>query len=129
MLMIPAIPLLAFFKASIRFILTHIRQTYPTATTMLLVIRVPRLMTLDSSIAHMFLSKWYVPLVRTPSSQKSALRPDTVLLRTHSHKAPLLVLVLSLLTPTVTTEEYVLRTLCDLNSRVSQRVFGPSFFI
>jgi hypothetical protein len=41
------------------------------------------LMMLVSSIALMFLSKWFVPLVRTPSNQRLALRPAMVLLLTH----------------------------------------------
>jgi hypothetical protein len=36
-----------------------------------------------SSIAHTFLSKWFVPLERTPSSLRLALRPVMVLLLTH----------------------------------------------
>ena len=37
--------------------------------------------------AHTFLSRWFVPLVRTPSAQDCS-RPVTVLLPTHSAEAP-----------------------------------------
>jgi hypothetical protein len=51
-------------------------------------------MTLVSSTAHTFLCKWYVLLARTPSSLKSALRPVTEWLQTHSLRVSLLALAL-----------------------------------
>jgi hypothetical protein len=57
--------------------LTHIRQTLLLISSTLLVIRVLHLMMPDCSIALMFLSKWFVPLVRTPSNPKSDLRRAT----------------------------------------------------
>ena len=72
--------------------LTSVMELLVTSTT-LLVIRVLHLMMLVSSIAHMFLSKWFVPLVRTPSSLRLALRPVMVMLLTHSQKEPIRVLV------------------------------------
>ena len=120
--MIPATPLLEPSKVSIASTSILIRQTSllitadlhkdPTNTT-LLVTRVPRLMTLDSSTAHTFLSKWFVPLVRTPSSPRLASRPDMVLLLTHSLKALMLVTVFSPPTQTATTEELRFKTSCD----------------
>ena len=120
--MIPATPSLVQSKVSIAYISTHIRQTWllitavwhkdPTSTT-LLVIRVLRLMMQVSSIAHMFLSKWFVPLVRTPSSQKSASRPVTVLLPTHSLKVQTRVSEDCVLTATATIVALQLRTSCD----------------
>jgi hypothetical protein len=106
-------PLLVFFRASIASILTHIRQTLLLTSTTLLVIRVHRLMTPVSSTAHTFLSKWFVPLVRTPSSPRLASRPVMVSLLTHLLKEPTLVRVFLPRMPTATTEECVLPTLCD----------------
>jgi len=93
--------------------LTHILLTTLLHSTTLLVIRVLHLMTQVSSTAHMYLSRWYVQLVRTPSSQKSDLRPATAWSLIHSLKAQIKVLVDSRPTPTATTEEYVLTTSCD----------------
>jgi len=104
------------------YTLTHTLLTIRQISTTLLVIRVPAHMMLVSSTAHMFLSKWFVPLVRTPSSLKLALRPDMVLLQTHSQRALLLpILVFWKETPTFTTEESRLQTLCDqLDTQKSQ---------
>jgi hypothetical protein len=87
---------------------------YRQATSiMLLVIRVLHLMTPDSSIVLMFLSKWFVPLARTASSQKSDLRPVMEWLQTHSLKVLIKVLEDFKLTLTATIVELQLRTLCD----------------
>src|SRR6056300_1452996 len=94
----------------------------PTSTT-LLVIRVLHLMTQVCSIAHTFLSKWFVPLVRTPSSLRSALRPVMVLLLTHLLKVQTLAQVVCWSTRTVTTDVLLLRTSCDL---ISQGYCGGS---
>jgi len=106
-----------------------IRQTLLLTSTTLLVIRVLHLMTQVCSIAHTFLSRWFVPLVRTASSPRLALRPVTVSLLTHLQKAPMLVWVVSVLTATATTEELLLRTSCDLYSHELIRgSFGTLFF-
>jgi len=116
-------PSLVFCKVSIVFISILIRQTSPLLTqvqatsTTLLVIRVLHLMTLVSSIAHTFLSKWFVPLVRTPSSPRLALRPDMVWSPTHSLKVQPQATEHCKSTPTVTTDVLLLRTSCDLNSQ------------
>ena len=88
-------PSLVFCKVSIASISILILQTslllmaLQVTSTTLLVIRVLRLMTQVCSIAHTFLSRWFVPLVRTPSSLRSASRPATVWLLTHSLKEPI----------------------------------------
>jgi len=110
-------PSLVFCKVSIVYTLILILQTFLLTSTTLLVIRVLHLMTLVCSIAHTFLSKWFVPLVRTPSSPRSDSRPATEWFLTHSLRVHLLtvkVLVVSRQTATATTEEYVLTTSCDL---------------
>ena len=79
---------------------------------------------------HTYLCRWYVPLVRTTSSPRLASRPVTVLLPTHLLKEPPLVRVVSVLTATVTTEELLLRTSCDLYSHELIRgSFGTLFFM
>jgi len=94
------------------------------------VIRVLHLMTQVCSIAHTFLSRWFVLLVRTPSSQKSDLRPATAWSLIHSlvlTKEP--ILVLSSLTTTVTTEESRLQTSCDpFHIKFLRGFFGTLFF-
>jgi len=124
-------PSLVFCKVSIVFISILILQTSLLTSTTLLVIRVLHLMTQVCSIAHMFLSKWFVPLVRTPSSQKLALRPVMVLLPTHSLKEPPSPLDAWQLTETVTTEESRFKTSCDPSDSQdhTQRGICPSFFI
>jgi len=124
MLMIPAIPLLAFFKVSIRSILTHIPQTHNLTSTTLSVTRVPAHMMQVSSTVHTFLSKWFVPLVRTPSSLRSALRPVTVSLQTHLLKVLIRVLEDSVLTATVTTEELQLKTSCNFQLSITEFIGG-----
>jgi len=108
--------------------LTHIRQTLVLISTTLLVIRVLHLMTLVSSTAHTFLSKWFVPLVRTPSSPRLALRPATAWSQTHSRKEPPLALALLPRTSTVTTEESRFRISCDLDSHIYQGGLRTPFF-
>jgi hypothetical protein len=88
------------------------------------------LMTQDSSTAHMFLSKWFVPLVRTTSSQKLDLRPVTEWLQTHSLKALLRVLVVLLLTQTATIVELQSKISCESFSQDYMRPpSGGLFFI
>ena len=124
-----ATPSLVFSKVSIVYTSILIHQTSSLSNTTLLVIRVLHLMTLVSSIAHMFPSRWFVPLERTPSSLRSALRPATVLLLTPSQKALPLAALLRL-TPTATTEEYRFSTSCDLISQgLSEGSSEPSFFV
>ena len=73
-------PSLVFCKVSIVYTsilipLTSLPQTELQVTsTMSLVIRVLPLMTLVCSIAHMFPSRWFVPLERTPSSPRLAFK-------------------------------------------------------
>ena len=89
-----------------------------------LVIRVLPLMMLVCSIAHTFLSRWFVQLVLTPSSPKSDLRHATAWFLIHSLKArlpfpiPILLLVVTS-TPTSTTDVFVLLTSCDITSHRS----------
>ena len=116
-----ATPSLVFSKVSTASTLTHIRQTYLATSTTLQVIRVLHLMTQVSSTAHTFLSRWSVPSVRTPSSPRLASRPATVLLLTHSQKAPTLAVALLPVTPTVTTEESRSPTSCDFDSHIFLR--------
>ena len=70
-------------------------------------------MTLVCSIVLMFLSRWFVPSVRTPSSPRLASRPVMVWLPTHSLRVQPKDWEDSVSTPTVTTEEYRSRTSCD----------------
>jgi hypothetical protein len=98
-----------------------ILQTPLPISTTLLVIRVLHLMTQVCSIAHTFLSRWFVPLVRTPSNPRLASRPVMVLLLTHLQKVEvkrLKVLVVSRPIATVTTEESVFKTSCDHGSHI-----------
>jgi len=111
-------PSLVFSKVSIVYTSILILQTSMLTTlvltsTTLLDTRVPALMTQVSSIAHMFLSRWFVPSVRTPSNQKLASRPVMVLSPTHLQKEPSKVLEDSSSTATVTTEESRSQTSCD----------------
>ena len=100
-----------------------------TSTT-LLVIRVLHLMTQVCSTAHTFPSRWFVPLERTPSSPRLALRPATAWSLTHSLKAPTSAQAHSLLTLTVTTEELLLRTSCDPRfTYFTESPSGLSFFM
>jgi len=86
-----------------------------TSTT-LSVTRVLAPMMLVCSIAHMFPSRWFVPLERTPSSPRLALRPVMVLSPTHLLRVMSItkVWVVSILTPTATIREYAFRTSCDI---------------
>jgi len=126
-LMTPVTPSLVFSKVSIVYTSILIQQTLIRASTTLLVIRVPAHMTQVSSIAHTFLSRWFVPLVRTPSSLRSASRPVMVSLQTHLQKAPTLVSEDSSQTPTVTTEESRLQTSCDSFTTQSRGSSDPLF--
>ena len=120
-------PSLVFCKVSIVYTSILIPPTLLLLSTMLLVIRVLHLMTQVCSIAHMFLSRWFVPSVRTPSSPRLASRPVTVLLLTHSQKELPQVSEDSASTQTVTTEESRLLTSCDLFSHISRGPSGPLF--
>ena len=111
--MTPVTPSLVFSKVSIVYTSILILQTVLLTSTTLLVIREPLLMTLVCSIAHMYPSRWYVLSARTPSSPKSDLRPATAWLLIHSLRVLPKAAALSQLTETVTTEESLLRTLCD----------------
>ena len=109
-----------------------ILQTLLQTSTTLSVTKVLHLTTQVCSIAHTFLSRWFVPSVRTPSSLRSASRLVMVLLLTHSQKVLLLspTLVVSRQMQTVTIRELSSRTSCDPRfTYFTQRVFGPSFFI
>jgi hypothetical protein len=106
-------PSLVLSTVSTRYTSIHIRLTYLLSSTMSSAIRVKILMMLVSSTAHMFLSKWFVPLVRTPSSLRLASRPVMEWLQTHSLRVLAKVQALSVLTLTVTTEEYKLPTSCE----------------
>ena len=85
----PSPPLLVFLTVVSRSTLILTLLTSQTITTTSWVIRVLLLMMQVSSTAHMFLSKWFVPSVRTPSNLRSSLRLVTVWLLTHSLVAPL----------------------------------------
>jgi len=129
-------PSLVFSKVSIVYTSILIPPTSPlltqqTVTSITLsVIREPTLMTLDSSTAHMYLSRWYVPLVRTPSSPRLASRPAMVSLLTHSQKEPTRVSALSRSTRTATIVALLLRTSCDpSDTYFSKTSFGGSFFV
>ena len=122
-------PSQVFSTVVTEYTLTHMLLITARINTTLLVIRVHHLMTQVCSIAHTYLSRWSVQLVRTPSSPRLASRLVTALLQTPSQKEPMLVLAVSSATPTVTTEESRLQTSCDSFSRFSQRSFGTSFFM
>jgi len=125
-----ATPLLVFSKVSTESTSTHIRQTLLLTSSTLSVIRVHLLMMLVSSTAHMYLSKWYVPLVSKPSNQKSDSRLVMESLRIHLRRVLPLLLLETIFqpTPTFTTEESRLQTSCE---SFSQGYRGPhmgSFF-
>ena len=124
-------PSQVYLLVSTEYTLIHIPPTELTISISLLVIRVLHLMTQVCSIAHMFPSRWFVPLERTPSSLRLASRLVTVLLLTHS-----LVLQVELtpansrLTTTVTTEESPSETSCDPRfTYFTETPSGVSFFI
>ena len=133
-LMTPVTPSLVYLPVSIASTSIHILlmqlAVRTVSSTSLLVIRVLHLMTQVCSIAHMFLSKWFVPLARTPSSLRSDSSLVMVLLLTHS-LALLVVLppVVSSRTTTVTTDVLLFPTSCDLFSRFSQRVLRDPLFL
>jgi len=107
-----------------------ILQTSLLTSTTLLVTKVLHLTTQVCSIAHTFLSRWFVQLARTPSSQKLASRRATAWLLTPSHRARHKVLAHSLLTLTATIVAFALRTSCDSYSQeLSKEVpFWDLFF-
>src|SRR6056300_1603800 len=131
--MTPVTPSQVYLQVSIVYTSIHILQTSLVISTTLLVIRVLHLMTQVCSTAHTFLSRWFVPSVRTPSSLRLASRLVMVLLLTHLQKVLhlLLILVLSRLTQTVTTEESRFKTSCDISLRAftSQRVLRNPLFL
>jgi len=123
-------PSLVFCKVSIAYTSILILQTPLLTSTTLLVTRVLPLMTQVCSIAHTFLSKWSVPLVRTPSSLRLASRPVMVWSLTHSQKEPTRVSVLCTSMQTATIVALLLRTSCDpLDSHFFKRTLGSSFFM
>src|SRR5210317_99668 len=101
-LMTQATHLLVFLTAVTEFTLTHMR----VVTTWLLAIKVLLHSMQVFSTAHTFLYRWFVRLVRTPSSQKSALRLATAWLQIHLHKVPIKALALLQLTQTSTTDAH-----------------------
>jgi hypothetical protein len=84
---------------------------------------------LDSSIVLMFLSKWFVPLVRTTSNPKLDLRPAMEWLQTHSLREPVKVLVVSMLTKTVTIAELRSKILCEFFSQDYTRPPSGGLFL
>ena len=84
----------------------------PPVSTTLLVTRAHRLMTLACSIARTFRYRWFVPLVRVPSSRRLALRLVMVCRSTRSLRYLLRLTVLALVTRTYTTDEFRSTTLC-----------------
>ena len=130
--MTPVTHSLVFSKVSIVYTSILILQTpelAPLTSITLLVIRVLHLMTQVCSIAHTFLSRWFVQLARTPSSQKLASRRATAWLLTPSHRAMHKVLAHSPLTLTATTEEFALRTSCDSYSQELSRGSSDPLFL
>jgi len=107
---------------------------------MSVVIRVLPLMMLASSTAHTFLFRWFVRLVKVPSSPRLVSKPVTEWLQTHLLLPVRLLLVTRLTpmrhwmrTPTLGIVGLKLPTLCK--SRVIRKVrsklgevFGPPFF-
>jgi len=123
-----ATPSLVFCKVSIVYTSILMLQTALLTSTTLLVIRALHLMTQVCSIAHMFPSRWFVPLERTPSNPRLALRPATAWSLTHSLKVRLSAQAHSLLMLTATTEESLLRTSCDSYSQELIKDPSGSFF-
>ena len=122
--------LLVFFKVSTEYTLTHILQPVLLSSTMLLDTKVHHHTTQDYSTAHMFHYRWFVQLVRTPSSQKLDLRPDMVWLQTHSLKELIEVLVESRQIVTDTIRELQLQTLCNKILHILKEIpSGVSFFM
>ena len=127
--MTPVTPSQVYLLVSIVYTSIHIPLTELLISITLLVIRVLHLMTQVCSIAHMFPSRWFVPLERTPSSLRLASRLVTVLLLTHSLVLQVeLIPANSRLTTTVTTEESPSRTSCDPGSHIFQETLRGLFF-
>ena len=133
--MTPVAPSQVHCKVSIAYTSILIQVvTTPVQTvvnTTLLVIRVHHLMTQVSSTAHMYLFRWYVQLVRTPSNQKLRLQDplwsgcQPIRRRSGSGSWKTATSM-----QTVTTEEFKSRTSCDSGLHFHQRVFrDPLFFI
>ena len=91
------IPLSEHSTEDIESTLIHI-SVLLLLTSLLLDTKVLVHMMLECSTAHTFHYKWFVRLVKIPSSQRLGLRPDMVLSTTHlldqtkAHQHPLLVL-------------------------------------
>ena len=87
-------------------------------------------MTLVCSTAHTFHYKWFVQLVNIHSNQRLDLRQDMVSQLTHSTQEQLLpVLKVQsqlLRTPTSTTEELKLQTLCNNKKLTNYKLEGRS---
>ena len=99
---------------------THIRANLTSGNAAngnqyyVVVIRVLHLMTLVCSIVLMFLSRWFVPSVRTPSKLKLGFQDSLwSCCPTPSQKVLTKDWVVSVSTPTVTTDVLQLRTSCD----------------
>ena len=122
-------PSLVFSKVSIVSTSILMLQTLLLISTTLLVIRVLAHTTQVSSTAHMYPSRWFVQLARTPSSQKLASRLATVSLQTHSQKAPAKVLALLRATATATTVALLSRTSCDPFSQGYTRGSSDPLFL
>ena len=122
-------PSQVFSKVSIVSTSILIRQTSLLTSTTLLVTKVLHLTTQVCSTALTFLSRWFVLLARTPSSQKSALRLATVSLQTHLQKAPPKVLALLRATATATTVALLSRTSCDPFSQGYTRGSSDPLFL
>jgi hypothetical protein len=121
-------PSLVFCKVSIVYTSILILLTCVTPSTSLLVIRVLPLMTLVCSTAHTFLFRWFVPLVRIHSNPRSDSRLATAWSPIHSLKVSPKAKALSVRTPTVTTDVFVLRTSCDPLDTFVQGDLRVSFF-
>jgi len=77
----------------------------------------------------MFLSKWFVPLVRIPSNPRLDLRLVMVWLLIPLQKVQLKVLEDFKLTLTVTTEELLLKTLCEFYFKLNTWGGKPPLFL
>jgi len=112
-----------------RSILIHTSLLTSPANSLLLVTKVLTLMMLVCSTAHTFLFRWFVLLVRTPSSPRLASRPDMVWLLTHLQMVLIRIWVPSRLVLTDTTEELLLRTSCEFISHIFRDLQKRSFFL
>ena len=124
-----ATPLLVLSTVSIASTSIPSLPTTLHSSTTLLVIRVPHLMTLVCSTAPTYLSRWSVPLVRTPSKLRSDSRLATAWSPIPSLKALLLLSALSSLAPTATIVAFPSRTSCDIGSHISRDLRVPFFML